>query len=275
MTKRIKKMPVRPEMRRLWLQRFEEEGESITHIAKADKYDARTVRRQLEIERQNRERKETRTMVLRHALEQHYADLCAFAEKLDSHLNGEEGSLSVLKQERLFSALHEHLPRSVIWKKLDRWEYVQGEIKRLKNEMKEAFKDLIKSRSPLGFMVSRGEIGLSEEGLVSAFLFHCEKIARGQQGLFSIADFELNHHDERVTYIQLGAFYVGRVPNEQVSAVQKMVRKSTDEITKWQSYYDLEKLYFELAQLQETLKDELAVITFKRVVPGQCRYCPI
>ncbi len=51
---RIKKPAVRPELRREWLRRNETEGESPPEIAKQDGYDVRTVRKQIEIERQER-----------------------------------------------------------------------------------------------------------------------------------------------------------------------------------------------------------------------------
>ena len=131
MTRRIKKPAVKPELRREWLQRHDEEGQSPPEIANADGYDVRTVRKQLEIERQERERREARSIVLRQALEKHYADLCCFVQKLDSHIVGEKGSPSTMRSDPMWSALEEHLPRSTIWKKLDRWEGVWAEIERL------------------------------------------------------------------------------------------------------------------------------------------------
>ena len=116
MARRIKKPAVRPELRRQWLRRYEEDGESPPEIAKADGYDVRTVRKQIEVERQERERREARSTVLRQALEKHYADLCDFAQKLDLELARVGGSLLMLKNDPMWSALREHLPRSTIWK---------------------------------------------------------------------------------------------------------------------------------------------------------------
>ena len=84
MAKRIKKPLVRPEKQREWLRRHEIGGESPMEIAKSDKYDVRTVRKYIELERQERERREARSIVLRQALEEHYRDLCNFAQQLDS-----------------------------------------------------------------------------------------------------------------------------------------------------------------------------------------------
>ena len=88
MAKRIKKPLVMPEKRREWYKRSEEEGESAPQIAKADKYDVRTVRKQIEIEKQEREIREARSVVLRSALENHYRDLCRYAEGLKLRHSG-------------------------------------------------------------------------------------------------------------------------------------------------------------------------------------------
>jgi len=86
MPKRIKKPLLPPVMRRDWLRRFEEDGLPASEIARSDHYDVRTVRKQIELMLQEREGRETRLLVLRQALERHYADLVSFAEKLDSEM---------------------------------------------------------------------------------------------------------------------------------------------------------------------------------------------
>jgi len=126
MTHRIKKPAVKPELRRQWLYRNESLGESPPQIATADGYDVRTVRSQLEIEVREREQKEARAVVLRKALENHYADLCTFAQKLDSHVIGKSGSLQMLREDPMWGALREHQSRAKIWKNLERWESLHG-----------------------------------------------------------------------------------------------------------------------------------------------------
>ena len=89
MKKRTRKPPVRPEVARKWLKRYEEDGESPPQIAQSDGFDVRTVRKQLELMRHEREVREARQVVLRKALESHYADLCSFAENLRAALSGD------------------------------------------------------------------------------------------------------------------------------------------------------------------------------------------
>jgi hypothetical protein len=273
MTKRYKKSPVNPEMRRKWLQQSEEDGKSPPQIAKDDGYDVRTVRKQLELERQERERREARTIVLRNALEQHYGDLCGFAGRLSSQVSSERGSVALLREDRMCSSLREHLPRSVIWKNLDRWEYIRKQIEQLQAEMRKSFEDEVKLRAAAKNIDLSEETGIIE-GEVESLSFHCKWVAQGSRGLNGI-DFEFKKYSEEKTDVQLGAFNLGRVLNDQSLYVQELNKELRSEVTSWSSYYELEKLYADLKRTQRILEDELAIITLRRVVPGRCRYCPI
>jgi hypothetical protein len=42
-----------------------------------------------------------------------------------------------------------------------------------------------------------------------------------------------------------------------------------------QKYKDLEKTKTEISRLVTKLREELAVIRLKRIVPGRCKYCPL
>ncbi len=122
--KRTRKPPVRPEVARQWLKRNEQDGESPPQIAQSDGYDVRTVRRQLETMRQEREVRETRQIVFRQALEKHYVDIYSFAEKLRAEISSREPSRvsRLIRDDPMWKALREHLPRSPIWASIDKLE---------------------------------------------------------------------------------------------------------------------------------------------------------
>ena len=274
MTGRIKKPLVRPELRRQWLHRYEEAGESPPEIAKADGYDTRTVRAQIDLERQERERREARSIVLREALEKHYADLCSFAQKLDSHVIGETDSLRVLREDPMWNALREHLLRSTVWKNLDKWETVREEIKHVDDRLKRPLEALIASRTRLAFPVSSGEIGLSP-GIVDALISHFRLTARGEAGLDKRTDFRLTPVDETTTSIEYGAYTVGRVSNDRVTEVKDLFLNLLPEVITWEEHGEMSRLFIVLDQLKRKLHDELLIIILRRVVPGRCRYCPL
>ena len=218
MTKRIKKPAVNPEMRREWLKRFEESGESPPQIAKADAYDVRTVRKVIEFERQERERREARSVVLRQALEGHYEDLCGFAKKIDSALADDGANLPTLRNERLWSAVREHLPRSAMWKNLDRWQRLQGEIKQSEGGLEKRIKQLVKDRSPVKFPVAPHEAGITVN-IIWALSSHSRAVAEGKPGIDMTTAFNSRPADEGTTGIWVEPFCIGKVPDSKLAAV--------------------------------------------------------
>jgi len=254
MAKRVKKPLVEPRKRREWFRRYEE-GEAAQQIAKTVDYDVRTVRKQIDLERQEKERKEARSIVLRKALEDHYADLCSFAQKLDSELSSERSKLAGLREDRKWSALREHLPRSVIWKSFERWEELLSEKSRQEQKLNEVVEHQIESRAKKNFDKAYQEIGLSRR-MVEAISAHIRDAALGQPEDLTNFDFP-------------------KISEDEESDAVKLVKEMLDEASTWKELDDLRRLWTELERVRRVLSDELAVIILRRVVPGRCRYCPI
>ncbi len=118
---KAKKPSVTPDRRRDWLHRFEVEAESPPAIAKKDSYDVRTVRKQIELARQERDVREAKLMVLRDAMVNHYKDLCNLAGDINSEINKNMPISEGLTTNPIWSALQQHIPRSATWKNIDRW----------------------------------------------------------------------------------------------------------------------------------------------------------
>jgi len=264
---------IRPDARRQWLLRYEEKGESVPQIARVDGYDVRTVRKQLELARQEREQKDARSLVLRQALEQHYGDLCAFAQKLDSLVSSNVGSLTMLRGEHMWSALREHLPRSVIWRNFDRWEQLEAEVEEVEREMGASFPDLVRTRLQKTVGDSSWEGGVTE-GIVAALLFECGALAQGTRGLLDGVEFKVTRLRNQATKLELGAFHLGEVPEERLQDIQDVVKGLLNEIGDSEVCRRLVRSQGELQRVERVIRDELAVIILRRVVPGRCRYCP-
>lgn len=274
MTRRIKKPTVRPDLRREWLRRNEAEGQSPPEIARADGYDVRTVRKQIEIERQEREMREARSIVLREALEKHYTDICSFAQKLESHITGETGSLSTIKNEPMWSALREHIPRSALWKNLERWETLREEVRQADSKIRRQLEALVRSRVPLPFPRPRGELGLSP-GIVDMLTAHFRFTAQGEVGLDERTDFRLVPAGQGTTQIEYGVYTIGRVPNDRVDETKSLVLALLSGVTARDEHGEMSRLLARSEQVKRELHDEILVIILRRVVPGRCRYCPL
>lgn len=248
-----RKPPIEPAKRREWYRHFEDEGQSVAVIAKDAGYDVRTIRRQLDVERQERERKETRHIVLRNAVEKHYGDLCGLAKKTNGRLGSDRNTVADLKEDRLWLALQEHLPRSLLWKELDKWEALRKERVGFRSELERPLKEWINSR--VASASSSLSAGLDKR-LFAALNSHVQEAASGQPERLSQFDRE-------------------KVPEHEDPDVSRLITDLLETVAKWKAYSDLMRVSVELKGIERKLSDELAIIIYRRVVPGRCRYCPV
>jgi uncharacterized protein (UPF0335 family) len=268
MVKRVKKPAVRPEIRKQWLKRFEEDGESPPQIAKADGYDVRTVRKQIALARQEREVREARFAVLRNALELHYRDLVSFAQKLDSQVV--HASLPMdAKGDRLWLALREHLPRSPLWKLIDRMERLNDELRSIEKQVEERLRSEVEKRTSPGFSSKQGGPGFNLDSL-RGIIIHHSGIETPYQGKFGTTLVK-----EGMTEIHYGAWTLALVPEDQAEETQEFLAGLIDETSEWSEYEDAGRVQAERRRVTEAIREELATITLRRIVPGRCKYCPI
>lgn len=273
MAKRIKKPAVRPELAREWLRRYEEDGESPPQIAQADGYDVRTVRKQLEKMSRERELREAKQVVLRQALEKHYVDICSFAEKLRAEISGRTPSIvsPILIDDPMWKALRQHLPRSPLWRNIDRIERLAEPFRLCLDNIKKRVRKEAVSRMSLKFISSPDEIGFTD-GLLESVSFHVQSVARGGQGLAEVSYSKKSA--KTATRIEHGAFSIALVPEEKAEEVIAISRGLEKESTDWQEYHELFRLTQDFLKVQQGLKEELTGIILRRIVPGKCMYCP-
>lgn len=265
-----KKLSVSPELRKKWLQRHDEDGESTPQIADKDGYDVRTVRKQLEIARQEREMRESRLMVLREAVQSHYQDLCRSAQQIDDTVTA-GNSITGLMAERKYAALRQHLQYAPLWKRLDKWNSCY--IDRLK-----AFQDL---RKEIGNRLAKdpdlnGAFASGKEEISGMVEIFANQSLQWSHGIhFNIDDwFKTNHGENGLLNLQLGAYYIGTVAQAQAPKVKESLASFAKKITGFDTYKKYQELGEQMKQLEPDVHEDLATITLKRVVPGRCKYCP-
>jgi len=272
MTKRIKKPPITPEQRRDWLKRYDQ-GEKPPRIADSDDVDVRTVRLHLNKALEEREIKEARTMVLRNALELHYADLCNYAARLDSEIR-DLRSISPTTENRMWASLRQHLPRSPVWRYLPRWDTLHQKISQIKPEIERKLEKEVKSDARLDPIVSDGEIAVIP-GIIGALVFQVDQWAQGYRGLKLNCDFIYEPTDERSGNLRYGFSQMDKVKQEHVAIIREFLEDFESRLKNWEEYNNLEKSFTELKLLRQKLRDELAIIILRRIVPGKCKYCPL
>jgi hypothetical protein len=269
---RIKKPPVRPEQRRQWLHDHEINGESVPQIATRDGYDVRTVRKQIEQAQQEREIREARLTVLRNAMEDHFRDLVVFVEGLDTEVAREEKILDADKADRLLRSLKQHTPRSPLWKLLPRWSHVLERLSGVKNDLAEKLKTELESTL---VMLGDEERRVVVEGGARFIVFVAESSARGRLALTAKGVYSTSRAKDGAVKLAIGALTLGHVQERHVSRILEVVTEYEAKIQDWDQYYDMERLYGELERLKEDIREELAIVKMRRVLPGRCKYCPV
>ncbi len=279
MKKRVWKEPVKPEVRRDWVRRYELEGETPPKIAAEDGYDVRTVREQIKRGIEEREQRETRLVVLRDALQEHYRELCGFAETLNPRSgNGyfiEPGSPGVLAGNPYLSdALRAHLPRSPIWKYLEKREALLRRRSDLDGMIRSKISDQLAGDKRINEFRQSHEI-MAAENLKDILLAQIKSWIMGEPGLNTEKDLHTNFTTDGKVNAAYGAVQLGQLTPEHSETIKWLISDLEAGIKSWSELEDMRKTNSELNKVEASLRDELAVITYRRVVPGKCKYCPV
>jgi hypothetical protein len=246
--------------RQEWFRRFEE-GESAKKIAEDAQYDARTVKNQIDLERQKQERKAVRTMVLRTALEKHYKQICDFAGELEALLGAERNMLPMKRENPMWLSLRQHLPRYKMWKNFEKWERLRDEVHIAEQELKvELRKQLIwesglEPESEPKDMDFLKDIGLTPR-MIESLYNHIRSAAEGQAE-------------------NLLEFNYPAISDDYESDAVKLARKTLEKAPQWPQFNKLGLIWKDLEQVKKELRDELEIVRLREVLPGRCRYCPI
>ena len=268
-----KKPPIDPKLRRKWFRLREEDGRTVKEIAEAAGFDVRTVDKHIEIERQERERKEARFQVLRNAVEGHYKDLCDFAARLDAQVSREDGSTSLLRDDRMWEALKKHIPRSKLWTNLDRWDRIQKELHEHERATAEAFGKLLTPNAAAASGLPKD--ATHREDLTRALVNESVLLARGETGLLERGRIRSVPNKDGTITLELLEFNVATVPQNKAEFAGGLVVKLLEAVTKRPEHQEMQRLIAERERSLKMTHDELAVVMLRRIVPGHCRYCPV
>ena len=262
---------VKPSMRREWLRRLEEDGEPLSKIAESVGFDVRTVKKQTEMAIDEREGREARLIVLRQALEKHYADLLSFVERLDSGVIHSSLPMGI-KNDRMWAALHEHLPRSPLWKLIDKMEHLNDQVRDIEKRAEQRSWDKMKEESSFKLVSQLGvsESGLYDKALIAAMNYHLH-----ENFPCTLLDTKTSPIGEVMTTIYYEGWACAVVPPDQIEKAKEFITNLMAQVCQWPEYEELRKTVSERAKVTATISEELATIILKRVIPGHCKYCPV
>lgn len=277
MAKRIKKPPVKLEQRREWLRRSEM-GESVPKIADSDDFDVRTVRKHLELAKQEREVKEARATVLRNALERHYDDLRKFAEALNSEILGVGNIPSSPDDDFMEAALRQHLPRSPIWGYMSKRQNLRQRADEEQRKLEIVIDEWVKADRRLTPLINDGLDGIVP-GIVAVLVTEAKQWIHGNTG-YSLKDSVVTESvGEGLVNPCFGFSHMGAMEVEHSERCVKIGHDVLEDLESrlrdWEDYRNLEKTIAEIGRLDRKLREELAIVRLRRIVPGRCKYCPL
>ena len=278
MAKRTRKPPIKPEVRRDWLRRNEEDGESPPQIAAKDKFDVRTVRKQIDLAKQEREAREARSVVLRNALERHYDDLRKFAEKLNSEISGAGNVPSSPDDDLMEAALRQHLPRSPIWGYLSKRQNLQQRADEEQQKLETVIQETVKADHRLTPLINAGLDGI-EPGTVAVLIAEAKQWSHGNTGHSLKDSLVIEPAGEGLVNPRFGFSRMGIMKLDESKRYTKIIYDVLGDLESrlknCEDYRNLEKTVAEIGRLGRKLREELAVVRLKRIVPGRCKYCPL
>jgi hypothetical protein len=278
MARRTRKPPVKLEERRGWLKRYEEEGESPPQIAVKDGFDVRTVRKQIDLAKQEREAREARSIVLRDALEKHYEDLRRFPEKLNSEITGSRDIPYSSDDDLIEAALRQHLPRSPIWVYLAKWRNLHQRAVEEKQKMELVIDKMVKTNQNLNPLINAG---LEEvvPGVIAVLNATVKQWYDGNTNYTLKNSLVVEPAGEGFVRARFGFSQVGKMENGISQSYLKIIHDGIEDlesrIRDSEEYRNLEKTAIKIKRLGGKLREELAVVRLRRIVPGRCKYCPL
>jgi hypothetical protein len=269
---RVKKN-VTEELANSWLEQAERYGKSPAQIAKDSQYDARTVRKHLNLRRRALEKKEARQTVLRQALEAHQADLCDFAEKLRGEVRMENRYpvSPALTQDLLWEALRKHTPRSYLWRRLGRWNELAPQLRTFEKRLEETVIEITSSNTRLKFSSGSEEPGLNP-GFILAVIGRLESLALDEDA--PDAPVRTEPHQGGLVFLLKGTHVLALVRSDHAGETQRLFDTMVQEAKALLDYQRLVVDLKEFKSLWKEIQDELKGIKLRRLLPGSCLYCP-
>jgi hypothetical protein len=170
--------------------------------------------------------------------------------------------------------MRQHLPRSPIPKMIERWERLHKDIQDIKANTQSRLNDIV---APSQFQFGKEEkaVGLDLEGLSSAIMHRLKQLSLGNAVDIPVVDVRTETAGQGMIRIFIWGWSCAVVPPEQVVQTVEFVRSVLNQVKEWPELDDFSKADKELSTLTEELREELATIVLRRVLPGRCKYCPI
>ena len=176
------------------------------------------------------------------------------------------------------AALRQHLPRSPIWGYMSKWHSLQQKGEEQQQKLENMIEQAVKADRRLTPLVSSGLDGLVP-GIVRALAFQVEQWSHEQRGLDVKDNLVTEPTGEGLVDLHYGFSHMGKMDRKHAERYVEVVRQVLvdleSSVREWEAFHDLERTISEIGRVSRKLREELAVLRLRRIVPGRCRYCPL
>lgn len=116
-------------------------------------------------------------------------------------------------------------------------------------------------------------------GIVVALTFQAKQWSHGNEGLNPKDNLLTEPTGEGFVNLRFGFSHMGIMEVEHSERYVKIVHDVLEDLESrlrdWEEYRNLEQTVAEIGRVYRKLREELAVIRLRRIVPGRCKYCPL
>lgn len=270
---RIRKTAV-PETKAMeWVERYKN-GETPPQIATKDSYDVRTVRKYLKQFEKQAEISQARTMVYHEALQAHYKDFIDLAKRLIDSVNLSQ-NIPIELSDPLLKALYDHIPYSVLWKKITWWNELIEKETRYRKDLEAELEHKLHSDKGLKSAYMGGN--MDTVGLKNVMLKQTEMLIVQKPLSFNVEKnltIDEEHSNNMALIIKYASYNIGTITPANAANLKTALSNFEERLNDITLIKDLHDLIKDKESAIEPIIDQLNTIILKRVIPGHCRYCP-
>jgi hypothetical protein len=178
----------------------------------------------------------------------------------------------------MHEALKEHLPNDRLWKNLSKWTELVAQYEKLTSKLEKSIKAEFK-RCGYNFRKSKEEPGLLEKYLPSSIINSIslaaqDKRNRGEGARCRQAAGESPSQKKLGLYeVRRGEYLLASLPQKEVGKFQHDYITVLDLMDI--KAQNLRTVVHDIRDLSVVIRKELALIIWRKIVPGDCRYCPV
>jgi len=262
---------VAPTTRREWLDSYER-GRAIDAIARDAGRTERTVKRQLAIERQERDRERVRVDLLREAYQGHFDDLLGLVKELG--VRARQANVHGLwrdtdrRTELLREALKAHIPGSDVWRVCVQWEERARQMNTVERGMAKRIARHVSKWTQE--CLPKADV----DRVAAALWYAVQQSAAG--GDVSRTRYKTREVKGEL-YLWWGDTPICRVcdddeAKETEETHRKMVTKGTESTSDFvQRWAEVVRKWEEA---RDAIQEEVEALLLRRILPGQCFLCP-